>query len=244
MNGEDSLRVVAPAKYEGLVGPSLDSLNRALGERAAKFREGGEVLICEAPKGSNEWRPFRAVDGWQMRADFLRTKRNTTSLLQFLNEYGEWDVVATAPYFDQESKQWKPKVIVPEQIWYDLDLRQGQQKSIVHLQDVISWGLTCKPEEWFSSMYGRVSVVGPQPTFPHFSIDDYDCERVMLSAVTIDRLRGTKFRLCARKDCKTPFAVESKRKRIYCCWNCGHVESSRRNRKPTRKEKHNDARSL
>lgn len=185
-----------------------------------------EVLICDVPPSG--WPlDVRDVDGWKMRDEFLRLDRTSTAgLLEFLNRYGDWNT-ACSPL--STGDEWKPNVVLPRQIWFDIDPRKPER--MIHLQELIRWGLICQPEKWFNSSLGRVSPIGPQDQFPYFVIQEFGCERVILATITIDRLRNTKYRLCARPDCKRPFAKRTKHKKDYCRNYCAHLESVRRNRR-------------
>src|SRR6202035_3927715 len=47
----------------------------------------------------------------------------------------------------------------------------------------------------------------------------------ILATVYIDHLRGAKFRLCDRPDCRTLYEIESEHERRYCRKYCAHLES-------------------
>jgi len=59
-----------------------------------------------------------------------------------------------------------------------------------------------------------------------------DAFRMLLATVFIDVARGIRFKVCARKDCRKPFPLESKHDRKFCCWYCAHITTVRRNRPP------------
>jgi len=220
------LRVVEPADYAGLT----ERFNRdSLPDDIAVAPM--EILISDIPANAR-WpiETMRTVDGWKMRDDFSRLKGDTTSLCEFLKWWGTWGDYG--PTFDHERSRWSGPVIVPPNwIWFDLDLRRLGTKpgATVHFQDVIGWGLTCNSVEWFRSGYGPVSLV-KREEFPHFVIQAFGCEQVILTTITIDRLRDARFRICAREDCRTPFEVKTRHKRDYCTQYCAHLESVRRNR--------------
>jgi hypothetical protein len=60
-----------------------------------------------------------------------------------------------------------------------------------------------------------------------------DAFRMLLATVFIDAVRGIRFKVCARKDCRKPFPLESKHKKKFCCWYCAHITTVRRNRPGT-----------
>jgi len=59
-----------------------------------------------------------------------------------------------------------------------------------------------------------------------------DAFRMLLATVFIDVVRGIRFKVCQRKDCRKPFPLESKHKKKFCCWYCAHITTVRRNRPP------------
>lgn len=69
-----------------------------------------------------------------------------------------------------------------------------------------------------------------------------DAFRMLLATVFIDVLRGIRFKVCARKDCRKPFPLESKHQRKFCCWYCAHITTVRKNR-PRRAHKSNAAKA-
>jgi hypothetical protein len=234
----DGIRALVPPK-------GLPRFNRKLHRPSHPIPLSAEILISDLPPGyghSENWEPpAKRVDGWQIRDEFLRLDRSIGSLLSFLKRYGQWDG-STSPRMDPSATRMIPEIVFAEQIWYVRDERekvsgmqalldvQKQPKEFRHLQDVIRWGLSSGSARWFRSGYASVDPVGPEPDYPHFLITAETCYNVILATITVDHLRGTKFRTCARGDCRMPFALESRHKRNYCCQYCAHLESVRRNR--------------
>ena len=257
------LRVTEPAKYAGLTQRVMKEYLpeeitskvplKGLRPFSDKVRQDRhrhpipiEILISDMPDGTrthNQWEaPARRVNGWQMRDDFLHLDRSSASLLSFLNKYGEWGE-NTSPTLQHSPDRMEPHIVIPDEIWNVHDRREPNSmqvppkpQSVLPLQDVIRWGLSGSPARWFKSEYGSVTPSGPRPEFPHFVITAECCHDVILTTITIDHLRGTKFRTCARFDCGTIFALESQHKRNYCCQYCAHLESVRRNRRRTLEE--------
>ena len=205
-----------------------------------------DVIISDAAlrKKTSEMVPEHQVDGWEMREEFLRLERRMDALLGFLNRYGMWRPETSPHFFGPASHpydSWEPRIVVPEQIWLahrpfrtsgiSLKDMEWTKANLVDVQTSIRAALTCEPHEWFDLNWSNVDLFGPRPAFPHFVINaDYSFD-VICKTVTIDHLRGTKFRNCARPDCPMPFAIESQHKRLYCRNYCAHLESVRRNRK-------------
>ena len=83
--------------------------------------------------------------------------------------------------------------------------------------------------EWLTSQ--KLLALMPRQQYPHYVLTAAKCQRAILDTITIDLLRKVKSHRCQRKDCNAPFP-ESKRRKLYCCWNCAHVEAVRSQRKP------------
>jgi hypothetical protein len=269
------VRVIQPAAYAGLL-RRVEPENLP-GELAAKVGETTfpftrkihrerlpigpiEILICDLPPHTSkdfQEQPGQSVDGWRMRYEFLRLRRTTLALLEFLNRYGHWGLRAlprTISFqrgWDQgfvnfEKKWFKakkprsiPEVVFPNEIWFvdderePLTLEEPETESLksIHVQDLMKWGLTCGAGEWFNSGYSHSKLDGPRAKFPHYVLAASSVYDVLIATITVDHLRETKFSVCARPDCRVPFPIESQHKRTYCSQYCAHLESVRRNRR-------------
>ena len=142
------------------------------------------------------------ADAWQMRDEFLRAVFDNERAIAFLNKWGHW--------------------------------RGGMAslRRILQLQSLVREALTSSPDRWFtSSAPPYLQLWKRDPQYPFFAARTCHCETAICMTVTVDLLRRSKFKICARKDCRVPFEVKSKHKRKYCSQYCAHLESVRRNRK-------------
>lgn len=57
-----------------------------------------------------------------------------------------------------------------------------------------------------------------------------DALSALLATVYIDKLRGEEYGFCARVDCGKLFKKESRHRRKYCRWECGHLVAIRKGR--------------
>jgi hypothetical protein len=64
-----------------------------------------------------------------------------------------------------------------------------------------------------------------------------DVEDALRATVFLDRLRALPWQRCAREDCGKPFAVTSKRPKLYCTPECAHLQSVRSYNKRQQKAK-------
>jgi hypothetical protein len=177
-----------------------------------------KVLIC-LPFGRDEDRV--QFDPWILRREFLSLKRTTADLLEFLNKYGAWSLHAGPQQrkrWRTGESQWGPQAVYAAEIWAD--------------QDRIREALKRGAREWFTGADSSLSF-GARPEFPHYVRDDTSCLEAIHTSITVDFLRGVRFRICARKDCGNPFPADRRGKR-YCEQYCAHLVSVRKGRKAKR----------
>jgi hypothetical protein len=192
-----------------------------------------ELLICGRRENSNKKRP--RIDAWSLRDEFLRLKRGNVELLEFLNYWGTW-----REWFENTLTQYQPSVgpdpelplslprfrppilsdsataVLIESVWSDQDAFKTALKS---------------PD--LSASLARLSFAAfeVRREFPHFVRKVATCRDAIQNTITMDILRGSRFRLCALSDCRIPFRLESGHKRTFCCQYHAHLASVRRNRK-------------
>jgi hypothetical protein len=254
---ERDTRYLLEVPWWALPEPTLRLLEQ---EKAREFERSYslELLVCCAEaQNRKKWE----ANPWPMREEFLRLKRDTKALLAFLNRWGAWGPTRTSvpapakveiplagrlrldlPPVDldpsklpaairaivfgaanAESTALDHKVLnylFPFEIW------QFQN----HCRDALK-----KPaHEWLTTQ--KLLALLPRHEYPHYVLTASGCQRAVLDTITIDFLRKVKFRLCARPDCRTPFPIESRHRREYCCQYCAHIESVRRQRRKAKKE--------
>lgn len=175
-----------------------------------------DVLLCLPPKDNlMSWEPLGIVevDPWRCRHEFLSLKRSTDKLLRFLNEHGAWSEDLSPRWGRGLRGRWGSKVAFEAQLWAE--------------QDYIRESLERGASEWFK---GSTLKFTAHSEYPHYRHEDGNCRDAIKTSITIDFLRGARFKLCARKDCGNRFEADRKGKR-YCQQYCAHLVSVRRGRK-------------
>jgi hypothetical protein len=229
-------------------------------EEAREFRRSYplELLVCsaETQRGIQ-----REANPWPMREEFLRLKRDTKALLAFLNKWGVWGPTGTGVSAPPEveipkptGRGWRPLPgdLDPKRLPADIRAAVWGQalaesmaldrKALNYLFPFEVWqfqnqcrdALRKPAGEWLPTQ--KLLALVPRPQYPHYVRQAVNCQRAILDTIIIDLLRKVKFRLCARPDCRTPFAIETRHHREYCRPYCAHIESLRRQRKAARKE--------
>jgi hypothetical protein len=144
-------------------------------------------------------------------------ERNTVKLAQFLNRWGDWswENGIPRPGLLRSEPRGGPSFVFADSIWSD--------------QDVFATALRSDPSEWLSrSPLGSFET---RDEFPHFVRRVSTCRDAIEATITFDFVQGSRFRLCAIKECRFPFKLESDHKRKYCSQYHAHLASVRRNRK-------------
>lgn len=172
----------------------------------------------------------KPANAWTMRQEFFVLKRgDTRALLDFLNKWGWWRECALS-----ELPMLQMERAVPAAKFWDTQERFRQALTA----PIMGWlykrlDKDYQIENQDHNMLLRTHLY---PNYPYHRVRVFGCEPAMLMTITIDLLNQVKFRICARKDCGTPFALTDPRK-VFCCQYCGHIESVRNNRKGKHKPK-------
>jgi hypothetical protein len=189
-----------------------------------------ELLLCELPEGGIKAAleslglgsldlPTKTekIDAWKLRDEFLRVERNTVELARFLNRWGiwSWENYIMRPGLSRNEPGGGPSFVFADSIWSD--------------QDVFATALRSDPSAWLSR--SLLSGFETRDEFPHFVRLVSTCRDAIDATITFDFVQGSKFRLCALKDCRVPFKLESDHKRKFCSQYHAHLASVRRNRK-------------
>jgi hypothetical protein len=191
--------VVSPSKHEGFQfylreWEIPDILKKQLfgnSQRLSAISRQIEIEVVVGQLMRSDFVPVLA-DPWTLRNDFLDLKSNNESLVGFLNKCGEWkeNVEFSSGYFVEP----RIKAFLPGPFWLDRS----------KLIDLINEG----PESW-EPTYVPPFALNKRREFPHLYLEERRCFDAMIQTVTIDHLRGVKFKVCLRSDCRKPFALES-----------------------------------
>jgi hypothetical protein len=216
--------VLSPSEFEsavyGIWWPDLpDRIQQELPSPGVRFpaelrRVGMEILLY-VPR--NEEPRTMTIDPWKARDEFLSLRRSTTDLLAFLNKYGAWR--RNLPWDSTTAGRGRPRIAFPAAFWN----KQGE----------ISEAMKKGAKNW---AWGEMLAFRPRLEFPHYVHEDEGCFDAIKTAITIDFLRGVRFKICAREDCAKPFPADRTNK-IYCEQYCAHLVSVRKKRAALRKER-------
>jgi len=175
------------------------------------------------------------LDTWTCRDEFFKLKSDA-DLLGFLNKTGLWFADETIAGLAKEWHLTSQNGVFPiavTDIWTFRErirgmLLQRTFSSSAYL-DFANTGFSV-PCGDFPVHYETSSVASGE-------IIVTQTLQALLATVFIDVARGIKFKVCARKDCKKPFPLESKHKRKFCSQYCGHLVSQRDKREIERKKR-------
>jgi hypothetical protein len=168
-----------------------------------KWRQRNTEKVVRAPNHrSSMYKHPPDPDPWQMRKEFLRLRPDRKSVLEFLTKWGNWN---------------SEEVV--------------QLDEIISFQERVRETLTLDSGGWLGNEFLCLYPADPVSQIPALTIRTDECQRAIHMTVTIDMIRNTKFKICARPDCSEIFQVKSKHKQKYHSQYCGHLESMRRTRK-------------
>jgi hypothetical protein len=218
-----------------------------------KHEQDGDLLEVERVYGkvpnSNQKREakefFRAptFDPWAKRNEFFRLRQgDTEALLAFLRSVGLFE----RPGFGDEGSSASKTLLssqdgslhdVPyeskiseKHIWGIRRLIQGSLNALAqHTGALHDFHVRFEP-----ASNGKSRLVFTTATF----LD------ALLLTLSVDQVQGAKVRKCERPDCGISFSVTGRRKRKYCEWYCGHIESVRKQRRKNKRGQERGKRTL
>ena len=182
--------------------------------------------------------PATTYDPWEKRDEFFRLKGDDTEgLLKLLATVGvvrtraggmNWGVGERedSPK-NAHRKGWRGNAIhssIPIQFQCSGDLGAPQiAAKFSRILRQAHWRTDYKIFEAFRLVRskGRAQVNVTTMTF---------LEAILLT-LSVDRVQKAKVLKCARPDCPVTFSFTGGHKRKYCSWDCGHLESVRRQRR-------------
>jgi hypothetical protein len=210
-----------------------------------------ELLVCSPVSVRSDKRP--EADAWTMRKEFLHLKRNTKSLLAFLNKWGVWGTTPTVSGFPEPASVPPTgrvrRDLGPRTVDIDLDpnwLSNIFASGVDHQAYILPVGiwnfqqkcrktLTSRTDNWLTD-FQKLLPLTLRRRYPYFLLGTSNCREAIVHTITLDLLKNVQFRICARGDCGAPFPIENQHRREYCCQYCAHIESVRRQRRAARRE--------
>jgi len=188
---------------------------------SASRRQDFEVLIASTHAGK-KGDPIK-INPRQLCDDFLRLKKTNEALAQFLNKCGEWDESLNFWGRRGYNSERRTRICNPQLFW----------EARTKIAEAREQGVSA----WHDSPYASDLKFQRRQQFPHLVHTDVYCFDAFMHSITLDLLRGVKYRLCARPDCGVTFSIDSHHKRAYCQNYCAHLESLRRQRQKAKKTK-------
>ncbi len=194
------------------------------------------------------------LDGWDLRDRFLKLRHSEDEALNFLQDVGLWMTVPKGPETRNElnvqgfvgqlslaetavpitfhrfwqAKEEFSKYLMNPKLWESrLDALRFQDQD----EDAIA------PVAFIIFGQALPLQIGWRESRPIGVIEVTTAVQLLHATTHIDLIRGAKFKLCERPDCRTPFPVLSAHRRKYCNWDCAHLESVRRLRRKAKRQR-------
>jgi hypothetical protein len=167
----------------------------------------------------------KELDPWKCRDAFFAIPENdNTKLGKFLDKVGVWlreDGELKGHWSDEVYRHYKdgnPQPISVEGLWrFRTSLKNAlvderARKELAN-DSALEFPLTFELTDVASGALGISDV-----------------HTMLIATVIFDAARGIRFKVCAREDCKRPFPLKTKRRKIFCNPYCAHITTVRRNR--------------
>lgn len=193
----------------------------------------------------------QSLDGWAIRNCLLRLPHTEAAAIKFLNEVGVWWAEESypdprSPLFRQERRiddayggryfAGKALPVFTEQLW---SIKAHWLHVLKHpsaWRDQFRNEPARRGQEGLKARINRDQNQLPlriewDKGRPIGVIETITGEELLTATAQLDFLRQARFAICQRPDCAIPFSIMSEHPRKYCEWNCGHLESIRRQRR-------------
>jgi hypothetical protein len=190
-------------------------------------------------------------DGWELVRRYLSVKStDEKSILEFLIESGHFGAPEgsiTSPNVESVSRIWslpiidrdgkpvaKPKVYISESF---------STREFAMIQDYVRRMLITAnptlPTPWRVGYPNRPYEIafGDSRSGSQAHVLVTGTYRSILATVQFKLAQGSKFKICARKDCRLPFEITSRHTRRFCTQYCAHITSLRQRRRVERTSK-------
>jgi len=205
----------------------------------ADWRERKGVLTVQQPQRSlieRQRKPVNATefDPWEKRDEFFTLKQNDTpALVTFLGTVGFFE----RPAFPIKNHSALvghaagriPDADFPYEVYYTSRMLTNYVWGLrTLLMDCLTQNERMEGQAEFEVRIERLDG-SPRVVFTTLTFID-----AMLLTLTVDQAKRAKVRKCARPDCGIPFTQTTGYEKKFHCWDCGHIESVRRQRRRAR----------
>ncbi len=215
---------------------------------------GAWMLVPEINQGMD--RKLTPIeDPWELRNQFFRMTHDEKAASEFLNEVGVWRAHAD-PHVSEASAG---RMLLSGTFGHRLFFGRALPLTFEELwRDQEHWANLLRTPSKLRAEFGRVptdesppfekvefsvkaNLINTLPLHlewrrgsPHGVIQPITGRELLIATTQIDLVTGAPFQVCKRKDCGISF---SGRRRKYCQWYCGHIESVRAHRRKGRKQR-------
>jgi hypothetical protein len=170
---------------------------------------------------------FRTEDAFDVRADFLSI-RSPEDALRFLGKYGPFQYQP-----DEASGTKKGKAAQPEPVKWSLIQQARKDFEEALLAD----GIPTEKAWLYNLVFGQPLIlelpfraVTPELSRLNWKDDAaiaycHDVVDALRTSIFLSRMRGFKWKRCARQGCNQLFEQDTKHQKIYCTPECAHLQA-------------------
>jgi len=193
-------------------------------------------------------------DPWELRNQFFRMKHDEKSAFEFLDQVGVWrahedpNVSASAGTmllsgaFGHRLFFGRALPLTLEKLWRDQDHWANLLRTPKLLRAEFGRAPADDAAPYEKAEFAsKANVANTLPlhmewdrSSPHAVIQPITGRELLVATTQVDLVTGARFQVCQRTDCGISF---SGRRRKFCQWYCGHIESVRAHREKARRQK-------
>jgi len=200
---------------------------------------GVPVFEGSSPKGQSlPGGPF--VDGWELVRRFLVINPNDEqSVLKFLVAHGRFKMPsALTKSVDSQKRPFegsKTRRLGGSSGAIRVVSDRFTSEALTAIQDylrrMLMTGDPALPTAWAYFRYDYTITFAGTRFRAEAYVKVSDIFPSMLATIQFKLVQGSRFRVCARRDCRLPFEVTSRHKRRFCTQYCAHFTSLRNRRR-------------
>jgi hypothetical protein len=211
----------------------------------------GEWMLVPEVNQDMECRLATIDDPWELRNQFFRMRHDEKAAFEFLNQVGVWRAHAD-PHVSASAGEMllsgdfgyrlffgRALPLTLEQLWRDQDHWANllRSPSLLRAEFGPAPADDAPPFKKFD-FAAKANLSNTLPlhlewrrSSPNAVIQPITGWELLIATAQVDLVSGAAFQVCQRMDCGIPF---SGRRRKYCQWYCGHIESVRAHREKGR----------
>lgn len=213
-------------------------------ERPGNLHRSG--LFYESDNQRPRTRIWPTVNALEVRDAFFSISSVQTAE-SFFRAYGPFEIDYGNKGFRTESLQFGTNALIeyrtrdfmpvdptPEDDW-EIKAKPLRWTLLLHMQAFLKRALTTEPQEFWEPIplylqlpkSFHLELAAPEEKSPTVFAPCMDVCEAIKTSIVLDRLARGIWKICARPDCGAVFPQTSRRTKLYCSYDCAHLQAVR-----------------